>query len=36
MIDLQQVSLALKYSTPQSLLLLDEFGKGTLPTGNMI
>ncbi|KAF2145739.1 uncharacterized protein K452DRAFT_244048, partial [Aplosporella prunicola CBS 121167] len=29
MIDLQQVSLALSLATPRSLLLLDEFGKGT-------
>ncbi|RDX49897.1 hypothetical protein OH76DRAFT_495372 [Lentinus brumalis] len=32
MIDLNQVSLALRNSTERSLILLDEFGKGTLPT----
>ncbi|EIW73074.1 hypothetical protein TREMEDRAFT_26100, partial [Tremella mesenterica DSM 1558] len=32
MIDLAQVSLALRGCTSRSLLLLDEFGKGTLPT----
>ncbi|KAH8825333.1 DNA mismatch repair protein MutS [Flagelloscypha sp. PMI_526] len=32
MIDLNQVSLALRNSTFRSLVLLDEFGKGTLPT----
>ena len=31
MIDLNQVSYALRNSTPRSLLILDEFGKGTLP-----
>ncbi|KAH9846354.1 muts domain V-domain-containing protein [Lenzites betulinus] len=31
MIDLNQVSLALRNSTARSLILLDEFGKGTLP-----
>ncbi|KLO15985.1 hypothetical protein SCHPADRAFT_238288 [Schizopora paradoxa] len=30
MIDLNQVSLALRHSTPRSLILLDEFGKGTV------
>ncbi|KAI9058149.1 hypothetical protein FKP32DRAFT_1582301 [Trametes sanguinea] len=30
MIDLNQVSLALRNATPRSLILLDEFGKGTL------
>ncbi|KAI0822038.1 DNA mismatch repair protein MutS [Trametes gibbosa] len=34
MIDLNQVSLALRNSTPRSLILLDEFGKGTLPAGS--
>ncbi|KAF8194135.1 hypothetical protein BJ912DRAFT_924219 [Pholiota molesta] len=34
MIDLAQVSLALRNCTPRSLLLLDEFGKGTLSTGS--
>ncbi|KAI8986224.1 DNA mismatch repair protein MutS [Trametes punicea] len=33
MIDLNQVSLALRNSTAQSLILLDEFGKGTLSAG---
>ncbi|KAF9013228.1 muts domain V-domain-containing protein [Cyathus striatus] len=32
MIDLNQVSLALRNCTPRSLLVLDEFGKGTLST----
>ncbi|KZV73807.1 hypothetical protein PENSPDRAFT_648571 [Peniophora sp. CONT] len=32
MIDLNQVSLALRNSTARSLILLDEFGKGTIPT----
>ncbi|KAJ7761594.1 DNA mismatch repair protein MutS [Mycena maculata] len=34
MIDLNQVSLALRNSTARSLVLLDEFGKGTLATGS--
>ncbi|KAJ6605673.1 DNA mismatch repair protein MutS [Mycena sp. CBHHK59/15] len=34
MIDLNQVSLALRNSTARSLILLDEFGKGTLSTGS--
>ncbi|KAI9670699.1 MAG: MutS protein msh5 [Alyxoria varia] len=29
MIDLQQMSMALKLATPRSLLVIDEFGKGT-------
>ncbi|KAL1744418.1 DNA mismatch repair protein MutS [Schizophyllum fasciatum] len=33
MIDLNQVSLALRNSTARSLILLDEFGKGTISTG---
>ena len=33
MIDLNQVSYALRNSTARSLILLDEFGKGTLATG---
>ncbi|KAE9400467.1 hypothetical protein BT96DRAFT_965335 [Gymnopus androsaceus JB14] len=33
MIDLNQVSLALRNCTSRSLILLDEFGKGTLATG---
>jgi hypothetical protein len=36
MIDLAQVSLALRNSTSRSLILLDEFGKGTLSTGSLI
>ncbi|KAI0315802.1 muts domain V-domain-containing protein [Amylostereum chailletii] len=32
MIDLNQVSLALRNSTSRSLILLDEFGKGTIST----
>ena len=32
MIDLQQVSLALRNCTDRSLIILDEFGKGTLST----
>ena len=35
MIDLAQVSLALRNCTPRSLILLDEFGKGTLSTGSL-
>ncbi len=31
--DLQQISLALKQVTSRSLLLIDEFGKGTLENG---
>ncbi|KIM43410.1 hypothetical protein M413DRAFT_436269 [Hebeloma cylindrosporum] len=34
MIDLAQVSLALRNCTARSLVLLDEFGKGTLSTGS--
>ncbi|KAI6030817.1 DNA mismatch repair protein MutS [Pisolithus orientalis] len=34
MIDLSQVSLALRNCTSRSLILLDEFGKGTISTGN--
>ncbi|KAK0221916.1 DNA mismatch repair protein MutS [Armillaria fumosa] len=34
MIDLNQVSLALRNSTARSLVILDEFGKGTLSTGS--
>lgn len=29
MIDLQQISLALNLATRRSLLIIDEFGKGT-------
>ena len=36
MIDLNQVSLALRNSTARSLILLDEFGKGTAPAGSYI
>lgn len=32
MIDLSQVSLALRNCTSRSLIILDEFGKGTIPT----
>jgi hypothetical protein len=35
MIDLSQVSLALKNSTERSLVLIDEFGKGTLTEGTI-
>ncbi|CCM03560.1 uncharacterized protein FIBRA_05696 [Fibroporia radiculosa] len=34
MIDLNQVSLALRSATARSLILLDEFGKGTLSAGS--
>ncbi|OJA09631.1 hypothetical protein AZE42_01410 [Rhizopogon vesiculosus] len=34
MIDLNQVSLALRNCTANSLILLDEFGKGTVPAGS--
>ena len=33
MIDLNQVSLALRNCTARSLIILDEFGKGTLSSG---
>ncbi|KAF8320828.1 P-loop containing nucleoside triphosphate hydrolase protein [Clavulina sp. PMI_390] len=36
MIDLNQVSLALRNATPRSLVLLDEFGNGTTPTGSVL
>ncbi|KAG1881991.1 DNA mismatch repair protein MutS [Suillus tomentosus] len=36
MIDLNQVSLALRNCTANSLILLDEFGKGTIPAGSII
>ena len=36
MIDLNQVSLALRNSTARSLILLDEFGKGTAAAGSYI
>ncbi|ORZ26614.1 DNA mismatch repair protein MutS, partial [Lobosporangium transversale] len=32
MTDLQQVSMALKHATKRSLVILDEFGKGTIST----
>ncbi|EJC98525.1 uncharacterized protein FOMMEDRAFT_96519 [Fomitiporia mediterranea MF3/22] len=35
MTDLNQVSLALRNSTPRSLILLDEFGKGTVSRGQL-
>ncbi|KAG1801295.1 DNA mismatch repair protein MutS [Suillus subaureus] len=35
MIDLNQVSLALRNCTAKSLILLDEFGKGTIPAGSI-
>ena len=34
MIDLNQVSLALRNATERSLILLDEFGKGTMSAGS--
>jgi DNA mismatch repair protein MSH5 len=34
MIDLNQVSFALRNCTERSLILLDEFGKGTVSTGS--
>ncbi|KAI0260251.1 DNA mismatch repair protein MutS [Gloeopeniophorella convolvens] len=36
MIDLNQVSLALRNATARSLILLDEFGKGTTAAGSSI
>ncbi len=36
MIDLNQVSLALRNATPRSLILLDEFGKGTAAAGSCL
>lgn len=33
MTDLQQVSLALKMATRRSLIIIDEFGKGTDTSG---
>lgn len=35
MIDLNQVSLALRHATARSLILLDEFGKGTISSGSL-
>jgi len=34
MIDLNQVSFALRNATERSLILLDEFGKGTMSAGS--
>ena len=34
MIDLNQVSFALRNCTERSLIILDEFGKGTMSTGS--
>ena len=36
MIDLQQISLALSLATRRSLLVIDEFGKGTESSGMSI
>ncbi|KAH7915490.1 DNA mismatch repair protein MutS [Hygrophoropsis aurantiaca] len=36
MIDTNQVSLALRNCTARSLVLLDEFGKGTISTGSLL
>jgi DNA mismatch repair protein MSH5 len=33
MIDIQQISLALSLATTRSLLIIDEFGKGTEADG---
>jgi DNA mismatch repair protein MSH5 len=33
MIDLQQVAISLRLATRRSLLVIDEFGKGTDSTG---
>lgn len=33
MLDLQQISLALSLATRRSLLIIDEFGKGTDSSG---
>jgi DNA mismatch repair protein MSH5 len=35
LIDLQQISLALTLATRRSLVIIDEFGKGTDPNGEM-
>ncbi|KAJ3280380.1 MutS protein msh5 [Borealophlyctis nickersoniae] len=35
MIDLHQVAVAVRNSTPRSLVILDEFGKGTASTGKV-
>lgn len=34
--DLQQISFALNHATNRSLILIDEFGKGTDSTGEWI
>lgn len=34
--DLQQISLDLKQATSRSLLVIDEFGKGTNESGSLI
>ncbi len=34
MSDLQQVALAMKLATRRSLIIIDEFGKGTESSGN--
>jgi len=34
MIDLQQISIALNLATRRSLLVIDEFGKGTESSGS--
>lgn len=36
MIDLNQVSLALRNMTSRSLLIIDEFGKGTVSSGSSV
>jgi DNA mismatch repair protein MSH5 len=36
MIDLSQVSLALRNATARSLIVLDEFGKGTHSAGSSL
>jgi DNA mismatch repair ATPase MutS len=36
MIDVQQIALALRSCTRQSLVIVDEFGKGTESTGTKI
>lgn len=36
MIDVQQIALALRACTRQSLVIADEFGKGTESTGTEI
>jgi hypothetical protein len=36
MIDVQQIALALRACTRQSLIIVDEFGKGTESNGSVI